>query len=105
MPGWARSTSVCSAYTMRPKPREHAPPAVLGIGFAVARPVIGMETVRGIRINHDFDNLPRSFCFGGGGVDVFNLDRGVLSAVKPEQRAFQLRGHICGRAWLNGRGR
>src|ERR1051325_4963436 len=76
------------------EPGEHARPGVFGICSVVARPVVGVEAVLGIRIDLALADFARRFAGCLPLLDNLLRDELILAGIESEDRAFQIGGEV-----------
>ena len=84
---WLRHTALL-------EPGEHPRPGVLGRVGAVARPIVGVESVRHVGIDLKLAGLAGRLARRGHAIDAFNWDALIGAAVESEHRTFQFGGKI-----------
>src|SRR5262249_34918219 len=83
-----------AGYVVLLKEGEHPRPGVLGCVGAVARPIVGVESVRRVGIDLELADLAVSLARCGHAINAFKRDALISAAVQPEHRAFQVGGKI-----------
>src|SRR5215472_16809143 len=76
------------------EPADHPVPAVLGRLFAIARAIVGDESVRRAGIGVEFGGLAAGLERGLHLMDLIDGDAGIGLAVEPEHRLLNLRRKI-----------
>ena len=88
---WSRRPGpAASADAVRLQEREGAAPAILRGLLAVARPVVGVEAVRSVRVDDELHVLAGGVRRVARGFDRGDRDAGVGAPIEAEQRRVQL---------------
>ena len=75
-------------------------PTVLGGCLAITRPVIGIESMRRVRVNHDLDLVVTGGLHLGFHIpDGFHRNAAILAAKQGEDRSLDLAGHVDRVGW------
>src|SRR5262245_12084934 len=97
--GQSRALQVLAQHLVFLEPVRHLPPGVLGGILAVARSIIGMETVRGLRINLEVRRLASGLECRLHRLHLRHWDTLVGLAVKAEDRRLHLRRQLGRALW------
>src|SRR5437660_10614067 len=76
------------------EPADHAIPGILGRLFAIARPIIGDETVRRAGIDVEFGGLATGFERRFHLMDLVDRNAGIGFAIEAEQRLLSCGGTL-----------
>src|SRR5438132_12589503 len=96
-PGYGRSGASDCRSSGNPvvfEPGQHLRPALLGLLRPIARPIVGVEPVRRIRIDDELAGLVRRFARRLPLFDRVLRDALVGTAVERERRAFDAAGDV-----------
>src|SRR6516225_2587419 len=83
-PALVAAPARCLRHIVLLEPGEHSCPGILGYVGAVARPIVGVESVRRVGIDLELAGLAVRLARCGHAINAFKRDALIGAAVEPE---------------------